>query len=41
MRPLDVAPLDVAGGASVPLLLSVHGGPMSQYPNAWFDEFQL
>ena len=25
----------------MPLLLSIHGGPMSQYGNAWFDEFQL
>jgi len=25
----------------VPVLLSIHGGPMTQYANAWFDEFQL
>lgn len=24
-----------------PLLLSIHGGPMSQYGDRWFDEFQL
>jgi dipeptidyl aminopeptidase/acylaminoacyl peptidase len=28
-------------GDRVPLLLSVHGGPMTQYPAAWFDEFAL
>jgi dipeptidyl aminopeptidase/acylaminoacyl peptidase len=27
--------------ARVPMLLSVHGGPMSQYALHWFDEFQL
>lgn len=36
-----VRPPGVAEGASVPVLLSVHGGPMTQYTNAWFDEFQL
>ncbi len=25
----------------VPVLLSIHGGPMTQYQNSWFDEFQL
>lgn len=25
----------------LPVLLSIHGGPMTQYPNAWFDEFRL
>ncbi|MDN5749998.1 MAG: S9 family peptidase [Pseudonocardia sp.] len=30
-----------ATGGRVPVLLSIHGGPMSQYANAWFDEFQL
>jgi len=29
------------GSASHPMLLSVHGGPMTQYANGWFDEFQL
>ena len=28
-------------GERVPVLLSIHGGPMTQYANAWFDEFQL
>jgi dipeptidyl aminopeptidase/acylaminoacyl peptidase len=31
----------VAAGDRVPVLLSVHGGPMTQYPTAWFDEFAL
>jgi dipeptidyl aminopeptidase/acylaminoacyl peptidase len=31
----------VAVGDRVPVLLSVHGGPMTQYPTAWFDEFAL
>jgi dipeptidyl aminopeptidase/acylaminoacyl peptidase len=30
-----------AAGERVPVLLSVHGGPMTQYPTAWFDEFAL
>ncbi|MEJ2870918.1 S9 family peptidase [Actinomycetospora sp. OC33-EN08] len=25
----------------LPLLVSVHGGPSTQYPTAWFDEFAL
>ena len=28
-------------GERAPVLLSVHGGPMTQYPTAWFDEFAL
>ncbi len=28
-------------GDRVPVLLSVHGGPMTQYSTAWFDEFAL
>ena len=28
-------------GSRWPLLLAVHGGPMSQYGDRWFDEFQL
>jgi dipeptidyl aminopeptidase/acylaminoacyl peptidase len=36
-----VRPLGVAEGDSVPVLLSIHGGPMAQYGNSWFDEFQL
>ncbi len=34
-----VRPAATAG--RVPVLLSIHGGPMTQYPNAWLDEFQL
>lgn len=36
-----VRPTGVPDGGRVPLLLSVHGGPMTQYGNSWFDEFQL
>ncbi|MHA6631549.1 S9 family peptidase [Pseudonocardia sichuanensis] len=36
-----VRPADVPDGARMPVLLSIHGGPMSQYGNSWFDEFQL
>ena len=35
LRPRDAA------GERVPVLLSVHGGPMTQYATAWFDEFAL
>ncbi|QJY44815.1 alpha/beta hydrolase family protein [Pseudonocardia broussonetiae] len=28
-------------GGDLPVLLSIHGGPMTQYATAWFDEFQL
>jgi dipeptidyl aminopeptidase/acylaminoacyl peptidase len=36
------AGFDPAGGdLRWPLLLSVHGGPMTQYGDRWFDEFQL
>ncbi|MFC5063521.1 S9 family peptidase [Actinomycetospora atypica] len=40
---IDAWLLRPAAGADdrVPLLLSVHGGPMTQYPTAWFDEFAL
>jgi dipeptidyl aminopeptidase/acylaminoacyl peptidase len=31
----------VPAGDRMPVLLSVHGGPMTQYPAAWFDEFAL
>lgn len=31
----------VATAERLPVLLSVHGGPMTQYPTAWFDEFAL
>lgn len=30
-----------AAGERWPLLLIVHGGPMTQYGDRWFDEFQL
>ncbi len=36
-----VRPPGVPEGARVPVLLSIHGGPMAQYTNSWFDEFQL
>ncbi|MFP5068665.1 S9 family peptidase [Pseudonocardia nantongensis] len=29
------------GDGPLPVLLSVHGGPMTQYPSAWFDEFRM
>ena len=38
IRPADV---DDGDGTRHPMLLSVHGGPMTQYANSWFDEFQL
>ena len=38
IRPADVNDGD---GTRHPMLLSVHGGPMTQYANSWFDEFQL
>ncbi|OJG03723.1 translocation protein TolB [Pseudonocardia autotrophica] len=28
-------------GGLIPVLLSIHGGPMTQYADAWFDEFRL
>lgn len=28
-------------GGRLPVLLSIHGGPMTQYADAWFDEFRL
>jgi dipeptidyl aminopeptidase/acylaminoacyl peptidase len=36
-----VRPADVPDGKRLPVLLSIHGGPMTQYGNSWFDEFQL
>ncbi|GLZ56078.1 S9 family peptidase [Actinomycetospora sp. NBRC 106378] len=39
LRPRSAA-LAGADGRT-PLLLSVHGGPMTQYPTAWFDEFAM
>ena len=36
-----VKPADVAHGARLPVLLSIHGGPMTQYTGGWFEEFQL
>lgn len=29
------------GDGPLPVLLSVHGGPMTQYASVWFDEFRL
>lgn len=36
-----LAPTAPVDPDSVPLLVSIHGGPMTQYPSAWFDEFAL
>lgn len=36
-----IRPREPVDAASVPLLVSIHGGPMTQYGNTWFDEFQL
>jgi dipeptidyl aminopeptidase/acylaminoacyl peptidase len=36
-----VRPAGGPAGERVPVLLSIHGGPMTQYPNLWFDEFQM
>jgi dipeptidyl aminopeptidase/acylaminoacyl peptidase len=36
-----VRPPDVREGERLPVLLSIHGGPMTQYSNGWFEEFQM
>jgi dipeptidyl aminopeptidase/acylaminoacyl peptidase len=36
-----VRPTEVPDSERLPVLLSIHGGPMTQYGNSWFDEFQL
>lgn len=36
-----VRPAASENGGRVPVLLSIHGGPMAQYTNSWFDEVQL
>jgi len=36
-----VRPVDFEPGRRYPVLLSIHGGPFSQYGNAFFDEFQV
>jgi dipeptidyl aminopeptidase/acylaminoacyl peptidase len=36
-----VRPAGAPDGELLPVLLSIHGGPMAQYGNSWFDEFQL
>ncbi len=36
-----VRPLHPAGDGLAPVLLSIHGGPATQYANTFFDEFQL
>jgi dipeptidyl aminopeptidase/acylaminoacyl peptidase len=36
-----VRPAEAPDGERLPVLLSIHGGPMAQYGNSWFDEFQL
>lgn len=39
MAPSGVDPSDPS--ADLPMLLSIHGGPFTQYGENWFDEFQL
>ncbi len=39
--PIDAWVVRPAGTGPHPVLLSIHGGPMTQYTNSWFDEFQL
>lgn len=36
-----VRPAGFDPGRRYPVLLSIHGGPQTQYGNWWFDEFQL
>jgi dipeptidyl aminopeptidase/acylaminoacyl peptidase len=36
-----VRPAGLDPGRKVPVLLSIHGGPFSQYSTAFFDEFQV
>lgn len=36
-----VTPADLDPSVSHPVLLSIHGGPFTQYGERWFDEFQL
>jgi dipeptidyl aminopeptidase/acylaminoacyl peptidase len=36
-----VRPAGFTAGGTYPALLSIHGGPYSQYPTAFFDEFQV
>lgn len=36
-----VTPRDLDTGRRHPVLLSIHGGPTTQYGERWFDEFQL
>ena len=36
-----VRPIGVPAGRRVPTILSIHGGPFSQYGNKLFDEFQV
>jgi dipeptidyl aminopeptidase/acylaminoacyl peptidase len=36
-----VKPAGTADEERLPVLLSIHGGPMTQYGNSFFDEFQL
>lgn len=39
--PVDAWVVLPPGEGPHPVLLSIHGGPMTQYTPAWFDEFQL
>ena len=36
-----VRPAGHDGASPVPVLLSIHGGPATQYGERWFDEFQI
>ena len=41
VAPEGFDPDEAGGTARWPLLLAIHGGPMTQYGERWFDEFQL
>ena len=36
-----VRPADFDEGKKYPVLLNIHGGPFTQYPTSFFDEFQI
>ena len=39
--PVDAWVVRPSGPGPHPVLLSIHGGPMTQYSPVWFDEFQM